>query len=125
MGLLLPIGMKIIIGVWNGAIQVNPTYEETSQGVYDCSFHENDEDEETWSISQGQIFIQESCSIESNADDEYYWEIYMLMGDPTVLTYYGASLLSINHPKLLPLGSNSVNISSEQHTLLLIKMVFY
>ena len=104
--------------VGNGAIQVNPTYEETSQGVYDCSFHENDEDEETWSISQGQILHAGNLAVsESNADDEYYWEIYMLMGDPTVLTYYGVpSLLSINHPEVLPLGSNSVNISSEQHT---------
>ena len=56
---------------------------------------------------------------ESNADDEYYWEIYMLMGDPTVLTYYGVpSLLSINHPEVLPLGSYSVDISAEQHTML-------
>ena len=104
--------------VGNGAIQVNPTYEETSQGVYDCSFHEHDEDEETWSISQGQILHAGNLAVsESNADDEYYWEIYMLMGDPTVLTYYGVpSLLSINHPEVLPLGSSSVNISSEQHT---------
>ena len=104
--------------VGNGAIQVNPTYEETSQGVYDCSFHENDEDEETWSITQGQILHAGNLAVsESNADDEYYWEIYMLMGDPTVLTYYGVpSLLSINHPEVLPLGSNSVDISAEQHT---------
>ena len=104
--------------VGNGAIQVNPTYEETSQGVYDCSFHENNEDEETWSITQGQILHAGNLAVsESNADDEYYWEIYMLMGDPTVLTYYGVpSLLSINHPEVLPLGSNSVDISAEQHT---------
>ena len=104
--------------VGNGAIQVNPTYEETSQGVYDCSFHENDEDEETWSITQGQILHAGNLAVsESNADDEYYWEIYMLMGDPTVLTYYGVpSLLSINHPEVLPLGSYSVDISAEQHT---------
>ena len=104
--------------VGHGAIQVNPTYEETSQGVYDCSFHENNEDEEIWSISQGQILHAGNLAVsESNADDEYYWEIYMLMGDPTVLTYYGVpSILSINHPEVLPLGSNSVNISSEQHT---------
>jgi hypothetical protein len=104
--------------VGNGEAVLNPSYEETSQGVYDCSFHENDEDEETWSISQGQILHAGNLAVsESNADDEYYWEIYMLMGDPTVLTYYGVpSLLSINHPEVLPLGSNSINISSEQHT---------
>ena len=104
--------------VGNGAIDVNPTYEESGQGVYDCSFHENDENEETWSITQGQILHAGNLAVsESNADDEYYWEIYMLMGDPTVLTYYGMpSLLSINHPDVLPMGSNSINISSEQHT---------
>ena len=104
--------------VGNGAINVNPTYEATGQGVYDCSFHENDENEDTWSITQGQILHAGNLAVsESNADDEYYWEIYMLMGDPTVLTYYGMpSLLSINHPDVLPLGSNSINISSEQHT---------
>ena len=104
--------------VGNGAIDVNPTYEESGQGVYDCSFHENDESEQTWSITQGQILHAGNLAVsESNADDEYYWEIYMLMGDPTVLTYYGVpSLLSINHPDVLPMSSNSINISSEQHT---------
>jgi len=104
--------------VGNGVAVVNPSYEETGHGVYDCSFHENDEDEETWSITQGQILHAGNLAVsESNADDEYYWEIYMLMGDPTVLTYYGVpSLLSINHPEILPLGTNSINISSEQHT---------
>ena len=108
--------------VGNGAIQVNPSYEETSQGVYDCSFHENNEDEETWSITQGQILHAGNLAVsESNADDEYYWEIYMLMGDPSVLTYYGVpSLLSINHPDVLPLGTNSINISAEQHTYIAI-----
>ena len=104
--------------VGNGAININPSYEETGQGVYDCSFHENNENEETWSITQGQILHAGNLAVsESNADDEYYWEIYMLMGDPTVLTYYGVpSLLSINHPEVLPMGSNSINISSEQYT---------
>ena len=104
--------------VGNGVAVVNPSYEETGHGVYDCSFHENDEDEETWSITQGQILHAGNLAVsESNADDEYYWEIYMLMGDPTVLTYYGVpSFLSINHPEILPLGTNSINISSEQHT---------
>jgi len=104
--------------VGNGVAVVNPSYEETSQGVYDCSFHENDENEENWSITQGQILHAGNLAVsESNADDEYYWEIYMLMGDPTVSTYYGVpSLLSINHSEVLPLGTNSLNISSEQHT---------
>ena len=104
--------------VGNGEAVVNPSYQETGLGVYDCSFHENDEGEETWSITQGQILHAGNLAVsESNADDEYYWEIYMLMGDPTVLTYYGVpSLLLINHPEVLPMGSNSINIFSEQHT---------
>lgn len=104
--------------VGNGPISINPTYEETSNAAYDCSFHENDEMEETWSISQGQILHAGNLAVsESNGDDEYYWEIYMLMGDPTVLTYYGIpSSLNISHDEVLPMGVSSINISSEQHT---------
>ena len=37
---------------------INPTWR-TSQGVYDCSFHENDRMKETWSIIKIKYFMQE------------------------------------------------------------------
>tara|TARA_B110000444_G_scaffold164547_1_gene153773 strand:+ start:141 stop:3491 length:3351 start_codon:yes stop_codon:yes gene_type:complete len=105
-------------GVGNGPISANPTYNESSAAVYDCTFHENEEVEEIWTITQGQMLQAGNWAVsESNADDKYYWEIYMLMGDPTVLTYYGRpSILEVVHSDVLPLGASSLNISTEQYT---------
>jgi hypothetical protein len=105
-------------GVGNGPISANPTYEESSAAVYDCTFHENEELEEIWSITQGQMLQAGNWAVsESNSDDQYYWEIYMLMGDPTVLTYYGRpSSLEVLHSEVIPLGASSINVSTEPYT---------
>ena len=106
-------------GVGNGPISANPTYEETSVAAYDCSFHENGEEEEVWTITQGQIFHAGNWAVteSGSSNTEYYWEIYMLMGDPSVLTYYGLpSTLSVDHSAALPLGSSSISVSTEQYT---------
>jgi hypothetical protein len=106
-------------GVGNGPVSANPTYEETSEGVYDCSFHENEEAEEDWTISQGQIMHAGNWAVteSSSSNIQYYWEIYHLMGDPSVLTYYGVpSELSISHPAAIPVGMSSISVVSEQYT---------
>ncbi len=105
--------------VGHGPVSANPTYNETSQAAYDCSFHENGEAEEYWTITQGQILQAGNWAVtESSSNNiEYYWEIYHLMGDPSVLTYYGVpSELSINHPESLIIGSSSIQINAEPYT---------
>lgn len=106
-------------GVGNGPVSAYPTYEETTEGIYDCSFHENGEQEEDWSIAQGQIHHAGNWAVTESASSntQYYWEIYHLMGDPTVQTYYGIpSTLEVIHPAAVTLGTSSVNVSTEAHT---------
>lgn len=106
-------------GVGNGPVSANPTYEETSHAAYDCSFHENGEDEADWSITQGQILQAGNWAVTESASNntQYYWEIYHLMGDPSVLTYYGVpSILTVNHPDALIIGSTSITVSTEEYT---------
>jgi len=105
-------------GVGSGPISANPTYNETSQAAYDCSFHENGESEEMWATTQAQLMHAGNWAVsESGGSDQYYWEIYHLMGDPSVMNYYGVpSILSISHPSALPLGTNSISVNTEQHT---------
>ena len=105
-------------GVGNGPISANPSYEETSEAVYDCSFHENGEAEEVWTISQGQILHAGNWAVTESAsgNTQYYWEIYHLMGDPSVLTYYGIpSELNVIHTSALTMGASSVSVSTEQY----------
>jgi hypothetical protein len=104
--------------VGTGAIDANPIYDNTGLGIYDCSFHENNEQENMWAINPSQLFFSGNMAVsEANGSDQYYWEIYHLMGDPTILTYYGIpSDLSIDHPDAIPIGMNILSISSESHT---------
>lgn len=105
-------------GVGNGPVSANPTYDETTEAIYDCSFHENGELEEDWSISQGQIIHAGNWAVteSGSSNTQYYWEIYHLMGDPSVMTYYGVpSVLSVNHPAALTLGTSNVSVNTEQY----------
>jgi hypothetical protein len=106
-------------GVGNGPISANPTYEETGLAIYDCSFHENNEQTEDWSITQGQLLQSGNWAVTESGswNTQYYWEIYHLMGDPSVLTYYGMpSELTVSHPEALAIGMSSVSMTTEQYT---------
>ena len=102
-----------------GPITANPNYQETGLAIYDCSFHENNEQSGNWSVTQGQLFQSGNWAVTESASsqDEYYWEIYHLMGDPSVLTYYGMpSELFVSHPSALSIGMSSLSFSAEQYT---------
>lgn len=106
-------------GVGNGPISANPTYEETGLATYDCSFHENNEQTEDWSITQGQLLQSGNWAVTESGswNTQYYWEIYHLMGDPSVLTYYGMpSELTVSHSEALAIGMSSVSMTTEQYT---------
>ena len=86
--------------------------------AYDCSFHENGEAEEVWTISQGQILQAGNWAVSESGsgNSQYYWEIYHLMGDPTVLTYYGVpSVIEVAHAAAITMGTSSINVSTEQY----------
>ena len=97
----------------------DPTYEETGLGIFDCSFHENNEQTDDWAVTQGQLLHSGNWAVSESAsnNDEYYWEIYHLMGDPSLLTYYGIPLeLSVSHPNTLLVGMSSLSISTDPYT---------
>ena len=51
-------------------------------------FHENNEN--NWAIVNGAISIVGNLAVaQANGMDDYYWEIYHLMGDPSLSTYLG------------------------------------
>ncbi len=63
----------------------------TGYGAYDGLFHEG-KDENEWFISAGQIIYCGNLSVTDIASDfaRYYWEIYNLMGDPSLVPYMEA-----------------------------------
>ncbi|MGA1823808.1 MAG: C25 family cysteine peptidase [bacterium] len=101
-------------GVGNGPIMGSgPSYEETGLGVYDGIFHDHGEPVMYHYITNsaiifcGNLAVTESGSIRS----QYYWEIYHLMGDPSVMTFLGMPAANtVNHPAALSIDAISLTV---------------
>ncbi len=105
-------------GVGVGNITANPTYEGTSLGAYDCAFHEKGEPESKWFVTNGQVMMAGNLAVTEGGGSlvDYYWEIYHLMGDPSLMNYFSVpEALSVNHAESLPTGSSSLTINTEKH----------
>jgi len=78
-------------GVGNGPVIGNgPAYEQTGIGAYDGLFHDHGEDISLHYITNDAIIFAGNMAVsEAGGSETYYWEIYMLMGDPSVMTYLG------------------------------------
>lgn len=104
-------------GVGAGSISSNPTYAATGPGAYDGLFHENGEALTNWYVTNGQIVQAGNLAVTAaNGAEDYYWEIYHLMGDPSVSTYMGVpSALSCTHYAAVPMGTTTLTVTTEEH----------
>ena len=64
-------------------------YNASNLGVYDRAFHTHGEAYSNWCTTQGSMIMQGNMAVESSTSGlkAYYWEIYHLMGDPSVMPY--------------------------------------
>lgn len=101
-----------------GTPAANPSYAGTSLGAYDRVFHDQGEPHNEWYETNGQIVAAGNLAVSasSSSSDKYYWEIYHLMGDPTVMTYFGVpSALSATYPAMIPVGYGNLSITTEPY----------
>lgn len=95
-----------------GTPGANPTYAGTGLGAYDRLFHDHGEPRSEWYETNGQIIMAGNLAVTASTSTEikYYWEIYHLMGDPSVMTYFSAPpALPVTHAPVQPLGLNTFN----------------
>ena len=98
-----------------GPVVANPTYLSTSLGAYDRTFHENGEPPDEWYDTQGQMIFAGNMAVTegSLSRAKYYWEIYHLMGDPSLMIYYGVpGEMSVQFPDTIPPGTEYINVTS-------------
>jgi len=76
-------------GIGLAEISSQPTYENSRLGSYDRFFHLNGESKEDWYITQGQMIVAGNLAVEESSSGRkiYYWEIYHLMGDPSLTPF--------------------------------------
>ena len=104
-------------GVGAVSVSTNPSYSNTALGAYDCTFHDHGEAEADWFVTQGQMIHAGNLAVtqaESATTITRYWEIYHLMGDPSLMVYYSVpSAMVANYNQSLQIGSSSLQVSTE------------
>lgn len=94
-------------------VTANPTYEGTTTAVFDHMFHFNDE--VPYRSAYELIFIGNMQVMASTSTrDKYYWEIYHVMGDPSVMAYVGETVeIHAEYLSTLPIGMSSLLVTTE------------
>ncbi len=102
----------------------NPLYTQTGLGVYDCLMHENGEQQNDWFITTGQISHAGNLAVtEAGGSEQYYWEIYHVMGDPSLMPYIGVpTTLTVSHSSVAPVGTTSVVVNTEENAYVAISI---
>jgi hypothetical protein len=91
-----------------------PAYDATKLGAYDAMFHTHGETYDKWAttvgegIYSGNLAVQQSGSSRTN----YYWEIYHIMGDPSLMPYLGVPTANpASYPTQIMIGNTSYAIT--------------
>ena len=93
--------------------------ESTGIGAYDGVFHDHGEADHLWYVTNdavvfsGNLAVMESGSTRTT----YYWNIYNLLGDPSLSTYMGVPAdNNVVHVPTIFMGQPSLNVSAEYGT---------
>ena len=106
------VGVRSSIGA-----TMSMAYDATHLGVYDRVFHTHGESYADWCTTQGSIVMQGNMTVEGSSSGSdmkwYYWEIYHLMGDPSVMPYMTqANTLSVAVASAVSYGTTSISVST-------------
>ena len=100
------------------SVTLNPVYDPAHLGAYDVTFHDHGEDASEWFVTQGQMVVGGNMAVEESSSSmkTYYWEIYCLMGDPSISIYFSEpDPVVANYQNTLLVGMNSLTVNTEQY----------
>ena len=113
-------------GVGVGPITADPpSYEETTLGTYDRAFHDHGEPWEDWYTTTYQMIFAGNLAVTqgSPGSAQYYWEIYCVMGDPSLECYFGVpDPMTVSYDPLMPLAATSFTVTAAPYAYVGISM---
>lgn len=97
-----------------GPIVVNPSFSQSASGFYDRLFHTHGEPYSQWWTTQGGIVQAGNLAVtQSGQSVPYYWEIYHLMGDPSLMPWLGIPISPVvSFLSTLPTGLSQVSVQA-------------
>lgn len=98
-------------------------YDANNLGAYDRLFHTSGESHDMWNITAGSMITAGNMAVQSSASTlkNYYWQIYHLMGDPSLMPWLGqAQPMTVNTgiPLLSGASTYSVNVPAYAYVAL-------
>lgn len=103
------------VGVRNSISNtMNTDYDPSHLGVYDRLFHTHAEPFSAWHHTAGSINVAGNMAVaEYGSYALYYWEIYELFGDPSLMPWLGtASQMQVSCSPILPLGTPVYDVTA-------------
>lgn len=94
-------------------------YDATRLGCYDRLFHTHNEAYSKWYTTLGGVMMAGNMAVQESSGNtfkQYYWEVYHLMGDPSVMPWLTqAHDLPFTGNTTIPFGGNTVSITTAPH----------
>ncbi|MEI7501012.1 MAG: C25 family cysteine peptidase [Bacteroidota bacterium] len=106
-------------------VVLNPTYNAAHLGAYDVTFHDQGQPNTAWYVTQGQMVVGGNMAVEeSNSTMKtYYWEIYCLMGDPSLSVYFSVPQpVTANYSSALLVGMSTFTVNTEENAYVALSM---
>ncbi len=100
------------VGV-RSSVTANTVYDAARLGAYDRLFHTHGEPFSDWYVTGGSIVQAGNISVESSTSGNklYYWEIYHLLGDPSILPWLSqAEVMTPAFPEAMVKGTTFMQI---------------
>ncbi|MBD3402672.1 hypothetical protein GF420_07235 [candidate division GN15 bacterium] len=97
-------------------VGAGPSYAETGIGAYDGVFHDHGEPVNLHYITNDAIIFAGNMAVTESGSsrEDYYWEIYHLMGDPSLMTYLGVpDPNNVIHDAAIVLSSTSIDVQAD------------
>lgn len=104
------------VGVRNNVNNTcDPSYDANNLGAYDRLFHTHNEAYSDWYTSAGAINMAGCMAVQSSSSSlkDYYWEVYHLMGDPSITPWFGlANTMTVSTNTTLFVGATSMTVTA-------------
>ncbi len=104
---------------YTSSIIVNPTYAGTHLGAYDGIFHEHGEAQDGWYVTNDAIVFAGNLAVTEAGSSRitYYWNIYNLLGDPSLSTWIGMPDVNpVTYPQTVFVGTPTFTITGANGT---------
>jgi len=107
-------------------IQANPhAYDAAKLGAYDSMFHTHSEAFTDWGTTVGEINYMGNTAVQQSTSTRkpYYWEIYSIMGDPSLMPYLGVPTVNTaTFPSTILIGASSINVTAAAYSRVALTM---